>query len=300
MNYIKRFTTSLVLLCCSGTAAAGSASFDFDATVGLRSDSSVALADIDTLAGESDTATQLDVGATAKIPLGDALRLELGYDFSATDYDTLDAFDLDLHHGRAALGLQLGATDAHLAVDRFDGNLDGDDYVTVTQVSPSLSRLLGQRLYVRLAYTRSDTRYAFLEQRDATGDAIRGDAYWLLNGMSHFVALTLETNAEDARDDAFDYDGVAAALSWGYTLGSRSRSPSLRAGLRYEERDFDRVQEDGMRRVDERVKARLTAELPVTDFLTVSALAERSRNESVLDAADLDRTVYGLEVGVSF
>ena len=295
---MRFLTRSILLLALAGTARAGDASFDVDASLGVRSDDNVALIDTDSLAGEADTALELEAGVGAKFRLTKQLRAEFDYDISRTDYRELDTFDLDLHHARAGLGLQLGLSDVSVSVDRFEGILDGDDYLEMTQWSPAVSRLFGQTLFLRAALTSAETRYDSIDARNASSDAIRGDAYWLLDGMRHFLALGIETKSENANDDGFDYDSRMAVATWGYRFAKAKTS--LRAQLRYEERDYAEPLESGERRVDERLRGRLSVEMPMTDFLSITALVERTDNASLYEPARLDRTVYAMEVGIAF
>lgn len=275
--------------------------FDFDASVAAKYDSNVALVELDSNAGEPDTATvaQARIGTSAK--LGGNFLLKAGYDFSATRYRDFAGFDLDLHHGHLSLTMRKGPTDSSIAIDRFEGVLSGDDYLAQTQVSPSISRIFGSRWYLRGALTRADKSYAVLEERDARSDAVRFDTYLLLDGMKHYVALGAQALSEDARNDEHDFDSAMAQLSWFYRAELSSMDIELKTQLRHEIRDYDAViLESGQPRADDRTRITLAATVPLSDYFSVGASVEHTSNASALAEANLERTVYAMKFGVAF
>lgn len=295
--------TVLATLILAGASQADEERFDvdFNAGVGARYDSNVAIVELDSSAGEADAATLLEAGLGLKAAINEHLSLKLAYDYSGTRYREFSEFDLDLHHGHASIAVRSGAVDGGLAYDRFEGVLSGDDYLVQTQVSPSIARLFGTRFYLRGAYTRADKEFATLTERDATSDAMRVDAYLLFDGMSHYMALSAQSASEDALGSDFDFDGTMGQLSWGYRFDRPGTDIRLKAQLRIEQRDYDALLPDSDRnRVDDRMRAKLALEIPFTEHVSVGASVERTRNESGRAEANLDRTVYAMEFGVAF
>lgn len=303
MNTCNWKWTALAALIIGGASQADDSRFDvdFNAGFGAKYDSNVAIVELDNSAGEADSATVLEAGLGFKAAIGDHVSLKVAYDYSGTRYREFSGFDLDLHHGHASLALRSGALDSALAFDRFEGVLSGEDYLVQTQVSPSIARLFGTRWYLRGAYTRADKEFATLSERDATSDALRVDAYLLIDGMDHYLSFAVQSASEDAVNADYDFDGAMGQLSWGYRFDLPSADIKLKAQLRYERRDYDALlPESTEQRVDDRMRAKLSLEIPFTEHVSVGASVEETRNESGLAGADLDRTVYAMEFGVAF
>lgn len=269
--------------------------FGFEAALAGKYDSNVALVELDSSAGEADTATALEAAITLTVNLDGGFRLETGYDYSGTRFREFTDFDLDLHHGRVAMGLRRRGFDSAVAVDRFAGLLDGEGYLVQTQVSPSIARLFGRRWYLRAAYTRADKSFDQAAERGATADAVRLDAYLLIDGMDHYLAAAATRTSEEALDSAFDFDSVSGQLTWGYRIAMPRTELRLRAQLRYEQRAYT-----ALLREDDRMRAGLTLTVPLSQHVSIGASVDHTRNESDADAVSLDRTVYAMEFGVAF
>ncbi len=275
--------------------------FDFDASAGLEHDSNVGLVELDNNSGEADSATLLAAGLNVTLAMSKQTSLRVGYDYSDTSYQQYSDFDLALHHAVAELAYSGRHIDLAVAADRYEGVLDGEDYLTLTQYSPSMSKLIGSRLFVRGAYIAASKEYDLLDTRNAESDAARLDTYWLFDGMNRYLSLGLQKIAEDAVDPELTYDGMQAAIAYGHTVKFPLMRLQLKAQLRYEQRDYANVtQSINARRDDQRLRGSLVASIPFTDYLEVEATVEHTDNESNLDSASIDKMVYGLGLAVRF
>ena len=301
IDWIRGPFLALALVSTTGFASDKRFDFDFTAGAGAKYDTNVAIVELDNSAGEPDTVATFEAALGMKARLGDSVTLDLGYDYSGTRYREFSEFDLDLHHGHASLSFRSGAWDSALTFDYFDGVLAGEDYLAQTLISPSISRLFGTRWYLRGAYTRSDKTFSTFGERSAVADALRVDAYLLLDGMSHYFALSAQALAEDAYSTEYDYDSTMAQLAWGYRFDAARNPIKLKTALRYEQRNYNAViLEAGGHRVDDRLRARLAATIPFSEHVSLGASVEVTHNTSGLAEANLDRTVYAMEFGVSF
>lgn len=275
--------------------------FSFDAGVGYLNDSNVGIADLDTNSGASDSATTYDLGLSARLPLSRRWETRIGYDYSATAYSELSEFDLGLHHALAGLTWKTGILDAGINIEKFAATLDGEDYLDMVQVSPSISRLIGNRVFLRGAYMRSDKRYDAIAGRDAVNEAWRGDIYMLIDNMDQYVAIGIQSGKEDADDAAFDYDSLRWNMSYGQLLALGSRDLKLKAKLSHEGRSYLNTDESiGDRRSDKRLRLRLAGDLQLFEHLALAAHVEHSDIRSNLASAALDKTVYGLALKATF
>ena len=282
-------------------AETGQADLDFSASAGYQYDSNVNVAEIDANTGEGDTALVMDVGIDGSLRPGKRLSLDLGYAYSATRYRQFSEFDLAIHHLRGAVSYRLAGFDSGLSVDRFATRLDDDAFLDITRVSPTLSRMLGDRLYLRGAFARAEKSYHERTERDAVNEAFRADAYFLLDGMQRYFAVALERDSEDASSDALDYDGIATKLTYGHRLEAGSLGVDVNAHVRFENRDYKTLPNaDESPRRDERRRAGLGVALPLGEHFEIAGQAEYADNASTLDAAAYDEMVYTLSVGAGF
>ena len=277
------------------------ADFDFRSSAGYQYDSNVNVAEIDANTGQGDTALVVDVGVGASLRLNERLSVDLGYAYSGTRYRQFSEFDLSIHHLRGALGYRIAGFDAGLSLDRFATYLDDEVFLNITRVSPSLSRMFGDRLYLRGAFVRAEKSYPELEERNAVNESYRADAYLLLDGMRRYFAFALERDSEDALSDALDYDGIATKLTWGHRLEAGSLPVHVKAHVRFESRDYRTLPDadEGPRR-DDRRRFGLGVGLPLAEHFEIAGQAEFTDNASTLEAAVYDEMAYMLSVGAEF
>lgn len=299
----KMLSITLALLAITGHARAeeGQIDFSFDATLGGQYDSNVALVDLDSNSGEPDLSTLLEAGIGFKADLTDRTSLKLGYDYAGTNYMTYSEFDLALHHGHLSVATRLDKFDAAISLDRYEGLLSGEDYLSLTQLSPNVSRLFGEHWYLRGAVMLTDKSYATVEARDATASAVRTDIYYLVDGLRHYVALGTQFTAEDAMDAAYDFDGTQAIFTYGRQVQWLTTDVDLKAQFRYEQRDYaGSIADEQATRRDKRMRLRLSTSFPFSDHVSLDTWLEHSHNQSTLEEANLDRTIIGTEISVSF
>ncbi len=290
-----------LLLSTASLAGESKSRFSFDAGIGYLEDSNVGIADLDTNSGVSDTATTYDLGLAARVPLSRRWETRFAYDYSATAYSELSEFDLGLHHALAGLTWKPGVLDAGINIEKFAATLDGEDYLDMVQVSPSIARLIGNRLYLRGAFMHADKRYDTIAGRDARNQSWRGDMYMLIDNMDQYVAIGIQSGTEEADDAAFDYESVRWNMSYGHLLELGSRDLKLKAKLSHEGRSYLNTDESiGDRRNDKRLRLRLAGDLQLLEHLELAAHIEHSDIRSNLESAALDKTVYGLALRATF
>jgi hypothetical protein len=289
------------IIALSGRAEQQKPEFDFKASAGYQHDSNVNMADLDTNTGEADDALLLELGFDGKLPVNDKLSFTLGYGYTSTAYQTYSDFDLAIHHLGAAAEYRFTGFNAGLSVDRFAAQLDGEGYLDLTQVAPSLSHFFGERLYVRGSYIVAEKSYAAYPARDADNDALRADVYVLFNGMQRFLAFSYVMDSEDAFAGEFDYDGLRSTIAYGHRLEFGRTNFDLKAHLQFGSRDYVSVTESiGVPRRDESFRTGLTAAIPVSEHLELRGEAEYAKTDSNFDAANFDETVYSVNAGMKF
>ena len=217
----------------------GKADFSIDANAGYQYDSNVSISELDQNTGEADNALLLELGASSNVTISDSLSLNAGYRYSQTAYREFSAFDTAIHQLHAEARSRIAGFDTGLAVRHFAAGLDGDRFLDISQVSPSIARLVGNKLYVRGAYTKSAKAYAAHNARNADNRAVDIDAYILLDGMRHYLAFGYRLDREDASNAELDFAGNRLKLSYGRPL----QRVQFKAQLAFEDRDYRNVTE---------------------------------------------------------
>jgi hypothetical protein len=280
-------------------AEVGGPEIALNASAGHQYDSNVNIATTDTNTGEADTALLLKLGLDGAIPLNDKLSLALGYGYVSTTYATFSSFDLAVHHARAALRYAAAGFDSSLSLDQFAAAVDDGQFLDIRQASPGLARLIGQKLYLRGSFTRAEKDFSGNSERDAFNNAIRGDAYVLVDGMESYIALTYRVANEDAKASEFDYKGRDAKITFAHRLQAGRVKLDWETFLQVENRNYTGAPDpDNAPRRDERFRAGMSAAMPVSERIALKGEFEYGGNDSNLAAANFDEVVYSISVAV--
>ena len=142
--------------------------FRFEGKVGAEYNSNVAVQDLDTNTGQGDWAATFNVLAEVNATPVDKLTLRAGYEFSQTLHDEFDAFDLALHRGYGEAAYDFGVVTVGVLGNLAQANLDGDEYLTFSQVSPYISKQFGDTLFLRGSYAATDKSFEGRPERDVS------------------------------------------------------------------------------------------------------------------------------------
>lgn len=289
--------SALLLLHTSNASADAAPGIDFKAGIGYLHDSNVSLTELDTSTGEADQATRFELGINGNIPVSQQLSLKGSYGFTQTRYAEFSDFDTALHRLEGSINWRIAGFDSALSMRHFAAQLDGERFLDIRQVSPSIARLIGGQFYLRGAFTGSEKLYAENDVRDASNQAIDVDAYWLLDGMNRYIAAGIRYDDENAEAAEFDYSGNRYKLTFGQAIGKAT----LKARVQLERRDYLNVNEqiDAARR-DERLQAGFNLEVPLTEYLSLNGDARYSDYRSNLESASYDETVYTITLAATF
>lgn len=306
---IRTILSALCLLAGSIAAAAPGERIDFrgEAATGVEYDSNVGVLDLDRNTGRGDMALLTELGLGADITLTKAIRLKLGYDLSQARYSDLSDFDLSIHQASAGLKYDAGAFDAGLALHHVDAGLGGEGFLTMRRFSPSVAKLFGERLYLRGAYVRTGKERLADTGRSAVNHGLSADAFLFLDGPRRYLAIGWTTADEDADNDDFDYDGHRLKLTYAQRLERPGFGVGLKARLQLERRDYRQVLQssslvpaDPRNRSDERLRAALLVDVPLTEWLAVESVIEHAGNASNLASADFDEMSYSVRLAAEF
>ena len=261
-------------------------------------DSNVAVLDLDTSTGAADIAAAIDFHAGFDKQWPKSWRFDAAYDFSQSKYQEFDDYDLSIHRGSAGAGYDFGPVEPGVSFQYASAALATGEDLTLRQVAPQLGSLLGKRVYLRLAWERSDKTYALSPGRDATTDAPSLDAFVFVNGVkSHFV-LGYQSVKENASDDAFDYDGDKVKLQFKQRFLSRPRGVTLDTALRYESRTYAApLLPIAPRREDQRYRFELELEALLSRHMFLRGRYEYAHNVSTEASVNFNENLVSIGLG---
>lgn len=313
MSTTSRFATGVgagagVLFFLAASASAqeatpsdGGPDFVFEGKIGAEYNSNIAVLDLDTNTGQGDWAATINGLAEVSGKPVDGLLLRGGYEFSQTLHDEFDEFDLTLHRGYAEAGYDFGFATLGVLGNLAQARLDGDEYLTFTQISPYVSRQFGNTLFVRLSYAATDKSFEGRPERDANSDTIAGDAYFFLDGTKRYIAVSGKAIEEDAVSDELDFNGGSARIRLVQRFDAFDREMTFRAGAEYEQRDYDSpTLSIGAPRQDKRTGVDLSLEAPIVDNVFIEGSYRYGDYQSNLAAADYDEHVTSVKLGLKY
>lgn len=267
----------------------------FELGAGIEYDSNVAVLELDTSTNAGDAAARFDFGVGYNRPAAGRLDLRAGYSFSETVHADFDDFDLRIHRGSATVGFDLEKADTGAMFQYARAELDGQEFLALTQVSPFVSKLLGERLFLRFAYIYSDKDFAANPGRAAKADSWSSDVYVFVNGLETYLLFGYRHDTEDAIDAQFDYAGRGLRAQLSRRIAAGSRELTLKVGVRFEQRDYDNpTLSIGAPRGDDRFRFEASADIPLGARTTARIGYKHADHQSNLPSVDFNEDVYSV------
>jgi hypothetical protein len=144
-----------------------SPTFSAEVALGAEYDSNVSVEEVDRTSGESDHAFILDLELGMRQQFSERTDLSLSYDFSQSKYDEFSQVDRQTHIIGADLAIDAGDLNTGVSAYYIDARLEGDAFLQLWRLSPSLSGFISRRWFARGAYVFSDKTIENRPDRDA-------------------------------------------------------------------------------------------------------------------------------------
>jgi Tfp pilus assembly protein PilF len=268
-------------------------------SIGFEADDNVNQSEIDASSDASDVLGVFEISPAFRVLDGDRGVVEVGYDFFGNVHDTNDEFDLDTHGVYIDGSTELGPLDLGLAY-RFDhSRLDGDRFLEIHGVRPSVGFSIGSQGYVDVAYQFQDRDFAS-SRRDAEHHDFGFDGFLFFRGARGYASLGYRVIDEDASGPEFDYLGHRTRV------GVRVPLPVVREaaailGYEFSLRDYDEITPSiGRRRDDRRHSVRLGLEKVLRNGILARFDYEFVESESNLPSVDFTQNVVGMSLAFDF
>lgn len=281
--------------------SSGKSPFSFDAGVGYRYNSRLAVPDLDIASTQGDSALLSKAGVDLDLDLTKDTRFSAGYSFSDTSYRTYDAFDVRSHIGSLGLKHDFGPVDAGVSYHQARSDLGGRAYLDYHRLSTHVSADLGRSARIRGTLARTEKDYEQAPDRDASVRAAGVDAYWFLQGRGTYLTAGYLNERNEALAPQFDYDAHTYSLRFVRGFSMVERDARFKVGYRHEQRDYDAVTPSiGEVRNETRNSFEGELRVDLTEHLFASLEHEINDRSSNLPAADFSQNVTSLLIGAKF
>ncbi len=275
--------------------------FSGSVSAGIGSDSNVGIPELDQTTGEGDLSYLFSLEGNVEADASERLTLRAGYELAHTGYQDYDEFSLQTHRGSLEAVYDFDVVEAGLLYNYVHARLDGEGYLNYQQISPYVTHLAGDRVFLRGALEFTDKDFQTDDARDAEGQGVRGDVYYFIDGASQYVSLTGRVREEDANSDLFDFTGMSVDARYNQDFTVLDRSAELRIGGGYESREYDGVDpliSDA--RSDDILSAQTGLEFELAGPLALDVDYSYRDRQSNLPSADYDEHVAELRLRASF
>lgn len=272
-----------------------------DIETGAEYDSNLSVIELDQSSSEGDWAYLLNANISSQWQANEKLKLKGGASYNSKTYQDYSEFDLDIKQAFADASYNFQPVTLGLSYHYADAELDGKDFLTLQQQSVYISRLINQKIFLRVAINNQDKDFPVDNNRNADNQSFTGDVFFFFNQGKSFLTLGISNETENARVNEFDYDGINFRTSFNHQFQAWNKKNRLQLGWRFDNRDYSAttpvLDEE---RKDERRIASLEWQIETNEWLSVIAKLEAGDYDSNLAAANYSETISSLTLKASF
>lgn len=213
---------------------------------GYEHDSNVTVNELSASSDKRDQAWVFDAGLDGVLKPVDPLTVTLSYSLSGRRYQELEQFDQNIHLLSADISYDFNpvtiGTSYHYSRATLGEN-GSDPFLDFHRASVYLGSLIGEDVYLLASLQDKRKEFEDSNARDADIRGISLDSFFFFNQAKSHLVFGLDGDREDTRADAFDNElfRFRIALVHKFTLAGESNR--LRFGWRYENRQYDQVEE---------------------------------------------------------
>jgi hypothetical protein len=267
------------------------ASADFEVSAGAEQDSNLNVVELDRSSNESDIAALLNAKVDANWKPVGKLSLSGGYAYSSKTYQNNDNYNLAIHQLSADAHYDFDAITMGGSYHKAKAILDGKSFLDLQQTSIYASKLINNKIYLRIAANNQNKHFSSLSERSATNTGFVGDLFIFSNGGKTFVNLGMSNEKEDAHAKQFDYSGINLKAKVANKFSLWNKENKLQLGYRYLKRDYSGITpEIREKRNDTGNIAEASWEIAFSPKISVETKLEHGKYKSNLDAADYSET----------
>lgn len=279
-------------------SASPATTYSAELGIGGEYDTNVTIDELDTSIRQGDYALNLDGKVSMRKYFTKDTDLRLGYDVSQTMFQEFSRLNRQSHILGANLGVKMQPVDTGLSLFYVNSMLDGEGFLELYRVSPSLSGFISRKVFSRVAYVFADKRIEDRSERDAQTHSGELDLYYFARGLRSYFNFGYRFKTEDANLERLDYQAHAAKLRYIRRIDLGDKVLKLELAYRYEERDYSGLTPgidtvEGAERLDERHRWRADLEYPLTEKAAMQIYASYSDYKSNFQVSDYEQGVVG-------
>jgi hypothetical protein len=293
---------TIMVLLTSASTTYGQTEYELSASLELGSNSKVVVDELDLVNQTGDTYSILGVAADMKYEIEQGRDISAGYSYKSKRYTDFDQFDLDTHLLSLAYGHKWQGLNFDIALRHADAQLDGQDFLTLTQLSPSVATFISKKHYLRGSYTNIDKTLNNRPQRDATADQFSLDYYFFSNGLNSYWIAGIKNRSEDAGDQIYDYTGFTYRLAYKFRDEVLDKPTQYTLDYRYRNRDYDESINPELQafRSDSRDRLTISAKTDLSKELELVLEARYIKNNSNLSRLNYNESIVSVAMQYNF
>lgn len=263
-------------------------------SVGIEHDSNVTLDELEASSKQDDRALVLAAKVGVRKQASESVDFGLSYDVSETAYNEFSRLDRQTHILGGNLGYKMHALDTGLSFYYVNSLLDGESFLELYRLSPSITGFISRRWYARGAWVYADKRIKNSAERNAETHGLELDLYFFQRGLRSYLNAGYRYKQEDATLERLDYRAHAAKLRYIRRIDIGRLQLKAELSFRYEDRDYDGITPglDGPR-ADKRQRWQLDLEIPAGGRGSVQLYASHGDYQSNFAATDYRQAILG-------
>lgn len=270
------------------------ARYSAEVAIGAEYDSNVTVDELDASSNRSDYVLTLDGKIGVKKQLTQATDIAVNYDFSQDSYQEFSRLDRQTHIVGVNLGSKLQPVDTGLSLYYVNSRLDGDGFLELYRVSPSVSGFITKKWFSRAAYVWSDKRIVGRSDRDATIRAGELDVYYFARGLRSYFNVGYRFKREDATLTRLDYRAHGGKLRHVRRIEAGGRMVKLEVAYRFEDREYSGATPGiNAARSDLRQRWQVDLELPLSERSALQFYTSYGNYDSNFFFADYEQAIIG-------
>lgn len=218
-------------------------SFYASAEGGIVYDSNVSIDEVDIRLSKGDGAVRTSASVGALGHWTDGVEASVDVSVFDTRYFEYDTFDTNTLMLSSMLAYDAGDVDVSLDYFYAANTLDGEKFLTLSKLQPSISGFIDRALYLRFALGLEQKNFYQSEGRDATQYGLSGKAYYFFNATQRYLGFSYQYSSENAADDQFDYRGNQVRVSWHEKASVLGYKAKWKVELIYDQQSYHKIPE---------------------------------------------------------
>jgi len=289
-------TALISLLFLTKTLSANAGDLSYSAELTLLSDSAVTIeaADIGTdMDANSDSAVAFMFGTEYQLNK----KLSVSYEFYNEGYQDLSENDTQYHSFNASYDRNIGPLDFFLNASHMDMTLDGDDFLVMDLIIPSLSYYFDSGIYLNLSHTWIDKSFEEFNDFDAKNNATGITAYYFFSNSKAYISLNYTQGEESANTDNNDYDEDTTTLAFQYPVSTGDYKSKFNISYSARQRDYAKVTDTvNIKSREERDRLKVYLDTELNDNWALRATYDFKDRDSNLATSTYESHYFGFRV----